>query len=95
MFEEEETAKRGGGGSATKGVPMASNESDLIDQAYEALVKSLFGVFHTSRITAAAAKDPKAAQLEADHAFQRGLAAAKASRDRALQLLDGAAPPIA
>lgn len=73
---------------------MAANDKDLIDQAYEALVKSLFNVFHPGRITAAATKDPKAAQLEAEHAFQRGLAAAKASRDRAVELLT-AAPPIA
>jgi hypothetical protein len=66
---------------------MAASERDLIDQAYESLVKSLFSVFHTSRISAGAAKDPKAAELEAEHSFERGIEAAKASRDRARQLL--------
>ena len=55
---------------------MAASERDLIDQAYESLVKSLFAVFHTSRISAGAAKDPKAAEQEAEHSFERGIAAA-------------------
>ena len=72
---------------------MAVSDRDLIDQAYEGLVKSLFGVFHTSRTTTAATKDPKVAEQEAEHAFQRGIAAAKASRDRARELLT-TNPPI-
>jgi hypothetical protein len=64
-------------------------DAELITQAYEATVKALFGVFHTSRI-APGTKDPAAALREADQAFQRGIAAAKASRDRAFELLGGA-----
>jgi hypothetical protein len=64
-------------------------DAELITQAYETIVKSLFGVFHTSRI-APGAKDPATALREADQIFQKGIAAAKASRDRALALLGGA-----
>ena len=64
-----------------------AQDADLITEAYEGIVKSLFAVFHSNRISAGAAKDPAAAILEAEHAYQRGIAAAKASRDRAIQLL--------
>jgi hypothetical protein len=71
---------------------MATSDEVLIEQAYEELVRSLFGNFHTGRVLAGAAKDPKAAELEAEHAFQYGVTLAKASRDRALKLLDGKTP---
>jgi hypothetical protein len=64
-------------------------DSELIAQGYETIVKSLFGVFYTSRISHSS-KDPATAQREADQIFQNGIAAAKASRDRALELVRGA-----
>jgi hypothetical protein len=74
---------------------MATSERDLIDQAYEALVKTAFGVFHTGRTTTLTGKEPKTAEAEAEHLFQRQIAALKATRDRAIQLLTGDAGPIA
>jgi hypothetical protein len=74
---------------------MAISDRDLIDQAYEALVKSAFGVFHTGRTTTLTGKEPKTAEAEAENLFQRQIAALKASRDRAQQLLAGGNPPIA
>jgi len=68
---------------------MTTNERDLIDQAYEGLVKSAFTVFHTSRTIIPPGKDPKAAEAEAEQAFQRQIAAAKVSRDRAIELVAG------
>ena len=68
---------------------MATSERDLIVQAYEASVKTAFGVFHTGRTTTLSGKDPKAAEAEAENLFQRQIAALKASRDRAIQLIAG------
>ena len=64
-----------------------AQDAELIAQAYESTVKSLFGVFFSNRVSAKAAKDPNAALLEAEHAFQKGMAAAREARDRAIQLL--------
>ena len=74
---------------------MAASERDLIDQAYEGLVRTAFGVLHTGRTTTLSGKDPKTAEAEAEHLFQRQIAALKMSRDRALQLLAGESSPIA
>ena len=74
---------------------MATSERDLIDQAYEGLVRTAFGVFHTGRTTTLSGKDPKAAEAEAEQLFQRQIAALKATRERALQLLGGGTPPVA
>lgn len=68
---------------------MATNERDLIDQAYEGLVKSAFAVFHTGRTIIPPGKDPNIAVADAERAFQQQLAALKASRDRAIQLVAG------
>jgi len=68
---------------------MAASERDLIVQAYEASVKTAFGVFHTGRTTTLSGKDPKAAEAEAEILFQRQIAALNASRDRAIQLIAG------
>jgi hypothetical protein len=68
---------------------MATSEKDLIDQAYEALVKTAFGVFHTGRTTTLTGKDPKTAEAEAENLFQRQIAALRTSRDRAIQLIAG------
>jgi hypothetical protein len=65
-----------------------TQDSEPITQAYESIVKSLFSVFHTSRI-APGATDPAVAMREADQTFQRAMAAVKASRDRAIQLVTG------
>ena len=63
------------------------NDMDLIDDAYEDNIKALFKTFLTNIIGAKAAKDPKAAAVEAEHAFQNGVRLAKSTRDRAKQLL--------
>ena len=74
---------------------MSTSERALIDQAYEGLVRTAFIVLHTGRTTTLSGKDPKTAEAEADHLFERQIAALKLSRDRALQLLAGDSRPIA
>jgi len=64
-----------------------ATDQDLINSAYENTIKTIFTAFHTNRIASRTAKDPKAADQEAEHAFTDGIASAKKTRDRAIELL--------
>lgn len=67
------------------------HDAELITASYEDTVKSLFTVFLGNTIAAAASIDPAQQRKAAEQAFQHGVATARAARDRAIQLLSGAA----
>jgi hypothetical protein len=63
---------------------MASKETDVINSAYEDLLRQLFATFYLSYTSA---MGDESQEVEAEKLFARGVAHARFVRDRALALL--------